>query len=70
MSSFFKFKKIIFLSAALLAASGSAIAEEPNPAGDWWIIYGNGVAQKNIMYVADAMSVVPSEKPKARPWLR
>ncbi|QSL88544.1 hypothetical protein [Pseudomonas atacamensis] len=64
MTSFFKLKKLIFLSAALLAASSSAMAEEPDPIGDWWIIYGNGVPQKNIMYVADATSVVPSQKTK------
>ena len=57
MTSFFKLKKLIFLSAALLFAFNSANAEEPNPIGDWWIIYGNGVPQKNIMYVADATSV-------------
>ncbi|POA48537.1 hypothetical protein C1893_09400 [Pseudomonas sp. MPR-ANC1] len=64
MSPLFKFKKLFFLSAALLAASTSVSAEQSNPVGDWWIIYGNGVAHKNIMYVADATSVVPSQKTK------
>lgn len=59
MSSFLKLSKSLALLTALSSAT-SALAEEPNPIGDWWIIYGNGVPRKNIMYVADKTSVVPS----------
>jgi hypothetical protein len=59
MSSFFNLSKSLALLTALLTAT-SVSAEEPNPVGDWWIIYGNGVPHKNIMYVADKTSVVPS----------
>ncbi|MGF0239328.1 hypothetical protein ACQR3P_14775 [Rhodococcus sp. IEGM1300] len=63
MSSLFKFNNF-FAALAVVTASTSALAEEPNPIGDWWIIYGNGIAHKNIMYVADRTSVLPSPKTK------
>lgn len=49
---------------ALLAVSISVLANGANPVGDWWIIYGDGVPGKNIMYVADRTSVVPSKETK------
>jgi len=64
MSSFFKLNQSLVLVIALLTAATCAQAEEPNPVGDWWIIYGNGIPNKNIMYVADSTSVVPSNHTK------
>ena len=63
MPSFFKFNKYFALLATLLAVSTSVRAEG-NLVGDWWIIYGTGVASQNVMYVADLTSVVPSNKTK------
>ncbi|MFJ3008099.1 hypothetical protein [Pseudomonas fluorescens] len=64
MSSFFKLNQSVVLLTALLTATSSAMAEEQKLVGDWWIIYGNGIPQKNIMYVADSTSVVPSKQTK------
>jgi hypothetical protein len=63
MLSLFKLKKL-FTIMALASAATSALAEGPDPVGDWWIIYGNGIAHKNIMYVADRTSVLPSPNTK------
>ncbi|MCU0120218.1 hypothetical protein N8H74_18305 [Pseudomonas sp. B2M1-30] len=64
MSALFKLNKTLPLLTALLITSSPAFAEEATPIGDWWIIYGNGVPNKNIMYVADTTSVVPSNHTK------
>ncbi|PRA24810.1 hypothetical protein [Pseudomonas poae] len=49
---------------AVLTMTTAALADEQAPVGDWSIIYGDGRAHKNVMYVADRTSVVPSNHNK------
>jgi hypothetical protein len=64
MSLFSRLNQRAVLLTAFLIATTSALAEQPSTVGDWWIIYGNGIPHKNIMYVADSTSVVPSKRTK------
>ncbi|MFP3516065.1 hypothetical protein SB766_07685 [Pseudomonas sp. SIMBA_077] len=64
MPSHFRKNKRLLLLFLLLPAFTSAWANDSNPIGDWWIIYGDGAPGKNVTYVADRTSVMPSNKTK------
>lgn len=64
MSSFFKLNKCLMLLGVALVIPTLVVAAEQNPIGDWWIIYGDGAPGKNVTYVADRTSVVPSKETK------
>ncbi|CRM83815.1 MULTISPECIES: hypothetical protein [Pseudomonas] len=64
MNTLTKAGHYLALLTALLASATWALADEQEPVGDWWIIYGNGRAHQNVMYVADRTSVVRSNHTK------
>lgn len=59
----FKFNPYCLLLAAW--ACTSAMADNTDNVGNWWIVYHQGVMQKNVVYVADQMSVKTSSKDKS-----
>ena len=64
MSFYSGINKRFLLLATLLPVFTSAWANDSNPIGDWWIIYGDGAPGKNVTYVADRTSVMPSKETK------
>lgn len=64
MNTLTKVGRCLALLPVLLISTTSVLADEETPIGDWSIIYGSGRAHKNVMYVADRTSVVPSNHNK------
>ncbi|AZE55148.1 hypothetical protein C4K03_2993 [Pseudomonas synxantha] len=62
MSSILGINNRLLLLALLLPVSTWVFANESEVVGNWWIVHSDDAGPKNIMYIADGTTVMPSKK--------